>query len=320
MLWLSISYTYTYSDVFEDDDADATITASEVDITISSTNGEANMDINDEHAEDDSVQFGPETHEEWTKKLKTKLNNRFQAINNIGKTSQLYINKVKKDRAIVDVQNIIQLFHTCLLSTCSAKAHVKEYCMAGGILKVEWTCANSHHGCWASSDVLCEKKNQKVYVNTLLLSASILLTGNNFDKIELFCKFLGIDFPSSSTYYRIQRLYVVPECTEFWNDMKNEIWNVLSGEPIILCGDGRNDSPGHSAKYCTYVLMEHFLNVIFDLEVVDQRETGGVSTNMEVFGMRKLLQRIVGKLVVQEIVTDASTAIMALVRKMKGKC
>ena len=134
MLWLSISYTY--SDVFEDDDADATITASEVNITISSTNGEANMDISDEHAEVDTVQFGPETHEEWTKKLKTKLNNRFQAIN-----------KVKKDRAIVDVQNIIQLFHTCLLSTCSAKAHVKEYCMAGGILKVEWTCANSHHGC-----------------------------------------------------------------------------------------------------------------------------------------------------------------------------
>ena len=123
MLWLSISYTY--SDVFEDDDADATITASEVDITISSTNGEANIDMSDEHAEEDSVQFGPETLEEWTTKLKTKLNNRFQAINNIGKTSQLYINKVKKDQAIVDVQNIIQLFHTCLLSTCSAKAHVK---------------------------------------------------------------------------------------------------------------------------------------------------------------------------------------------------
>ena len=93
----------------------------------------------------------------------------------------------------------------------------------------------------------------------------------------------------------------------------------MSGEPIILCEDGHNDSPGHSAKYCTYVLMEHFLNVI-DLEVVDQHQTGGVSTNMEVFGMRKLLQHIVGKLVVQEIVTDASTAIMALVRKMKGKC
>ena len=67
MLWFSISYTYTYSDVFEDDYADATITASEVDITTFSTYGEANIDMSDEHAEEDSVQFGPETHEEWTK-------------------------------------------------------------------------------------------------------------------------------------------------------------------------------------------------------------------------------------------------------------
>jgi hypothetical protein len=28
------------------------------------------------------------------------------------------------------------------------------------------------------------------------------------------------------------------------------------------------DSPGHSAKYCVYVLMEQFLNVIVDLVVI----------------------------------------------------
>ena len=62
----------------------------------------------------------------------------------------------------------------------------------------------------------------------------------------------------------------------------------------------RNNSPGHSSKYCTYVRMEQFLNVIVDLELVDQRETGGISTNMEVFGMRKLLERVVGKLVIRQ--------------------
>ena len=39
---------------------------------------------------------------------------------------------------------------------------------------------------------------------------------------------------------------------------------------------------------------------------------------MEVAGLQKLLERIVAKLVVSEIVTDASTSIIALVRKMKG--
>ena len=48
-----------------------------------------------------------------------------------------------------------------------------------------------------------------------------------------------------------------------------------------MCGDGRNDSPGHSAKYCMCALMEQFLEIIVDVEVVDKRETGGVSTNMK---------------------------------------
>ena len=90
-------------------------------------------------------------------------------------------------------------------------------------------------------------------------------------------------------------------------------------EQIIFCGDGRNDSPGHSAKYCVYVLMEQFLDVIVDIEVTDERETDGISTNMEVYTLKKLLERIVGKLLVAEIVTDAFVAVMKLVREdMKG--
>ena len=74
----------------------------------------------------------------------------------------------------------------------------------------------------------------------------------------------------------------------------------LGKETVILCGDGRSDSPIHSAKYGTHILMEQFLDVIVDLEIIDKRETGGVSTNMEVAGLRKLLERIVGKLVLRD--------------------
>ena len=102
--------------------------------------------------------------------------------------------------------------------------------------------------------------------------------------------------------------------------IQKDIWGVLAGENIILCGDGRMDSPGHSAKYCVYLLMEQFLDVVVDFVVVDKRETGGISTNMEVFALKKLSEGIVGKLVLTEIVTDASTAVIALIRKMNGIC
>ena len=211
------------------------------------------------------------------------------------------------------------MFQVCQLKTCLANSEVKSWHIAGGVLHITWTCANGHSDQWTSSKVLCKKKGQNVFVNTILMAAAILITGNNFEKMRTFFQFLGIGFLSSSTFHRIQRNYVVPEVLFLWEEMKNEIWAVLKNEPLILCGDGRSDSPGFSAKYGTYVLMEQFLEVIVDIEVIDKRETGGVSTNMEVAGLKTLLERIVGNLVINEVVTDASTAVMALVRRMKGK-
>ena len=116
----------------------------------------------------------------------------------------------------------------------------------------------------------------------------------------------------------MQTHFIIPEVIRYWEQMKNEIWEIITDEPVILCGDGRNDSPGFSAKYGMYALMEQNLDIIIDLEIVDKRQTGGISTNMEVFGLKKIMERLVGQIVVSEIVTDASTAVIALVKKMKG--
>ena len=93
----------------------------------------------------------------------------------------------------------------------------------------------------------------------------------------------------------------------------------MDKETLILCGDGRNDSPGHCAKYCTYVLMEQFFSLIVDIENADKRETGGVSSNMGLFCLKNLLEKIAGILNISEIVTDASTTVIALVRRIKAR-
>ena len=31
----------------------------------------------------------------------------------------------------------------------------------------------------------------------------------------------------------------------------------IPGKPVILTGDGRFDSPGHSARYCHYLLIDY---------------------------------------------------------------
>ena len=46
------------------------------------------------------------------------------------------------------------------------------------------------------------------------------------------------------------------------------IWTYKGYKEKCLCGDGRNDSPGHSARYCVYTLMEHVTKAVVDLEVI----------------------------------------------------
>ena len=89
-------------------------------------------------------------------------------------------------------------------------------------------------------------------------------------------------------------------------------------EEICLCGDGRNDSPGHSARYCVYTLVEHFTSAVVDFSVVDKRETGGNSTTMEE-ALRRLLEKLAVAFPSQELTTDASPAVIKLVRELKGK-
>lgn len=296
-------------------DPDETLSASECE-----GQGEEDMDvIMTETASNIQVQHSPETRKECTERLKKKLKQKFDQVNESGKHGKLFTDHVQQGRAIIDINLLLELFeNNCKIESCGGKCEVDKWKTDGGVVTIQWRCSMGHFGSWSSSKVLCQKKKQNVFTNNVLIAAGIFITGNNYEKLSLFCKFLGLKIISRSTFMRVQKRYVIPVIEQFWTEMKKTIWHVFKGESTILCGDGRNDSPGHSAKYCVYVLMEQFVDVIVDLVVVDKRETGGVSTNMEVYGLQKLLERLVGEIVLSEIVTDASSAIIALVRKMKG--
>ena len=73
-----------------------------------------------------------------------------------------------------------------------------------------------------------------------------------------------------------------------------------------------------STRYCVYVLMEEFMSVVVDMEVVDKRETNGVSTDMKRERLRQLLLRHEQGLDISELVTDTSFVIQKLVKDLKG--
>ena len=65
-------------------------------------------------------------------------------------------------------------------------------------------------------------------------------------------------------------IYLQPSLSLVWNKHQAEIMKQLKCEKrgLVLGGDGRADSPGHSAKFGSYTLMELKKRVVIDVQLV----------------------------------------------------
>ena len=84
-------------------------------------------------------------------------------------------------------------------------------------------------------------------MRTIFKWQQLLLSGNNFLKFSLLSKFLGLEIISETLFYRIQEFYCCPSIKSMWNDVEDVIHQHFSSSKVSLSGDGRNDSPGHTA-------------------------------------------------------------------------
>ena len=82
-----------------------------------------------------------------------------------------------------------------------------------------------------------------------------------------------------------------------------------------MAGDGRCDSPGKCAKYCTYSLIEQEENLIVHMEIVDKREVHLQSPNMEREALLRALSFLSTRVKIVEVITDASTSVKKLLCK-----
>nr|XP_034315406.1 LOW QUALITY PROTEIN: uncharacterized protein LOC105340464 [Crassostrea gigas] len=206
----------------------------------------------------------------------------------------------------------LKVTRACQVKGCGEDTNI-EIQHVGSALYLKWICSNSHLAeKWCSQPIL----NRGLHAGDLMLSAAILFSGNNFGKMELFAKFLKLGFPGQSTFTRLQKRYLVPAVDEYWTSQQTGIVDEMSDKDLIILGDGRMDSPGHCAQYCTYTVMEDQTKKILSLKTLDKRETEKKSTNLEKAGFVKCLQEIQEKgLTVKEVVTDAHLQIGAMMKK-----
>ena len=85
---------------------------------------------------------------------------------------------------------------------------------------------------------------------------------------------------------------------------------------VVASGDGRCDSPGKCAKFCTYTLMETSSNMILQSETIDKGEVQNKSPNMEREGVDRAIRHLKEKIDLLEVTTDSSTAVTKMLCKL----
>ena len=182
----------------------------------------------------------------------------------------------------------------------------------GTCLVVSWGCQSGHAGGRWSAQPSCDK----IRARNLTLASALLLSGNSYTKVGLMFNFCNLQYFSSTLFNQYQQLYIIPAINDFWQQHLEQVWNEKAGKDIILSGDGRNDSPGHSAQYCTYTLADMQDRAILQMNVVDVREAAGKSSNMERMGFERGMDTLLASpMVVKEVVTDGHLEIAALMSK-----
>ena len=188
------------------------------------------------------------------------------------------------------IQSLLQYCPSCGAPTAS----LTQFC-TGTLLTVNISCLNGH----------------AVKLN---VAADILFSEQTYQRLSHFADILKLAFISESTYYRIQDQYVFPVIDEIWKSHQETLLQ-SKVNPVSIIGDGRCDSPGYSAKYCTYTVMEQSSDKILEFPLIQVSEVANLPA-MEKVGLERCLQKLsTAGVTVQMLATDRHLQITSFMKE-----
>ena len=83
-------------------------------------------------------------------------------------------------------------------------------------------------------------------------------------------EFLSVPTITQRMFFRHQSHYLMPSASRVWEKEKAALIAAAQnrGLPLNLGGDGRADSPGHSAKFGSYSIIDLDQNKVIDVQLV----------------------------------------------------
>ncbi|XP_071496168.1 uncharacterized protein [Diadema antillarum] len=199
---------------------------------------------------------------------------------------------------IVFESKLLELFRLC--RSCGSENVAISTAVKGTYVKVSSECWS----CQAADSWESQTWYHNRPAGNLILSAAILFLGGSPAKTLRILDSIRIQAISERTFFRHQDEFLHPVIERRWQLHQAALLSSLAGRPLTIGGDGRADSPGHSAKYGLYTAVELSANQIVDIQLVQSNEVKS-SYHMELEGFKRMWNKLTGEgLTVKKMVTD----------------
>ncbi|XP_063290459.1 uncharacterized protein LOC134575166 [Pelobates fuscus] len=198
---------------------------------------------------------------------------------------------------------------TCSFSTtCTAPIAHKEKILTGTLLTVYTVCERNHR-CefWKSQPMIGEQS-----CGNILASASILFSGSHFSKVRDFFTIFGLPFISPSLHYSYQKKYLFPIVDLHYEKERKFILDSLKGKVVCLAGHSQCDSPGGTARYCTYSLLEETTQKIIECITIPVTKA---TPSVEKAFTQCMDQVLAERLIIAILVTNCHVRIRKIMRE-----
>ncbi|XP_055062144.2 uncharacterized protein [Misgurnus anguillicaudatus] len=219
----------------------------------------------------------------------------------------------KDTKYIVFEKCLLSLFENCPICTRACNVHPRR---RGTFIAIDQLCPHcDFFRQWRSQPVIGSTP-----VGNLQLSAAIYFSGASFLKMQKVFRAMYLKTHTYDAFRRHANTYLQPAIIHKWNEEQNlKLQYLTQHDSVILGGDMRADSPGHSAKYGSYTMMDLQTNNIVDIQLVQSNEVGG-SYHMEKEGLRRSLNCLSESGVTLDcIVTDRHPQIQKFLKDRKIK-
>lgn len=165
---------------------------------------------------------------------------------------------------LVAESSLLGLFRFC--PVCQSECERKVDSRLGTKITVTQKCLS----CTFSTSWDSQPSVGDIPVGNIMLSSSILFSGGSPTKVLRILKHMNVPTICYSTFMNHQKKYLHTAVQRKYQQQQSTLLTNIKaeGRELIVGGDGRCDSPGHSAKYGTYSLMDAEQNKILDSQLV----------------------------------------------------